>query len=195
MIKNENFIKYFKMNLKSFIILTYLKILRLYSMNILKLENFNKVWFINVGSSLFALTMNSLFGTKITEKILKIYGKNKRINNTSKETLATSLTIFYVLFFKYIYMILFFNKNIINSKYIQVTIISILSITFYTIIIKPYFNNSHSGRFFNSIISDTILLLSSDFIEDAKIDSSIFDIEVSTIGTFFRIILNSIIKI
>ena len=90
---------------------------------------------------------------------------------------------------------MFFGKNIVNSKYIQVTIISILSITFYSIVIKPFFDNSHHSRFFDSIISDTILLLSSDFIEDAKIDNNNFDIEVNTIGTLFRIIVNSIIKI
>ena len=92
-------------------------------------------------------------------------------------------------------MRIFLNKNILNSKYIQVTIITILSVTFYTITLKPFFTSTHASRFLNSIINDTILLLSSDFIEDAKIDSSNFDIEVSTVGTLFRIIVNSIFKI
>ena len=161
-------------------------------MNILQLKYYNKAWFIGVGSTLFSLTLNQMLGSKLTAKILKIYDK-KYIK--ARETIATALSIFYVLFFKFIYMRVFFNKNIVDGKYIQVTLISILSITFYNITLKPFFNNSHASRFLNSIINDTILLLASDFIEDAKIDSSNFDIEVSTIGTFFRIILNSIIKI
>ena len=56
------------MNLKSFIILLYLKTLRLYSMNILQLKYYNKEWLIKVGSTLFSLTLNQLFGSKITEK-------------------------------------------------------------------------------------------------------------------------------
>ena len=190
--KKDNLKSYFLMNLKSFIILLYLKTLRLYSMNILQLKYYNKEWLIGVGSTLFSLTLNQLFGSKITEKILKIYKKKYKV---AKETVASALSIFYVLFFKYIYMRVFFGKNILNSKYIQVTIITILSVTFYTITLKPFFNTSHASRFLNSIINDTILLLSSDFIEDAKIDSSNFDIEVSTVGTFFRIIVNSIFKI
>tara|TARA_Y100000590_G_scaffold460358_2_gene619477 strand:+ start:367 stop:942 length:576 start_codon:yes stop_codon:yes gene_type:complete len=190
--KKENLKNYFMMNLKSFIILSYLKTLRLYSMNILQLKYYNKAWFIGVGSTLFSLTLNQMLGSKLTAKILKIYDK-KYIK--ARETIATALSIFYVLFFKFIYMRVFFNKNIVDGKYIQVTLISILSITFYNITLKPFFNNSHASRFLNSIINDTILLLASDFIEDAKIDSASFDIEVSTIGTFFRIILNSIIKI
>ena len=190
--KKENLKNYFMMNLKSFIILSYLKTLRLYSMNILQLKYYNKAWFIGVGSTLFSLTLNQMLGSKLTAKILKIYDK-KYIK--ARETIATALSIFFVLFFKFIYMRVFFNKNIVDGKYIQVTLISILSITFYNITLKPFFNNSHASRFLNSIINDTILLLASDFIEDAKIDSASFDIEVSTIGTFFRIILNSIIKI
>ena len=92
-------------------------------------------------------------------------------------------------------MLIFFNKNILDGKYIQVTIISILSITFYSITIKPFFNNSHASRFLNSLINDTILLLASDFIADAKIDNNLLDVEISTIGTLFRIIINSIITI
>jgi hypothetical protein len=195
MIKNETLIKYFKMNLKSFTILVYLKVLRLYSLNSLQIKYFNKNWFISVGSSLFSLTLNSLIGEKLTKNILKRYEKNKKIDNSTREVISIGLSIFYVLFFKFIYMFIFFKKNIVNSKYIQVTIISILSITFYTLVIKPFFTNTYISRFLNSIISDTILLLSSDFIEDAKIDSSMFDIELSTLGTFFRIILNSVIKL
>lgn len=190
--KKENFKNYFIMNLKSFIILTYLKTLRLYSMNILQLKYYNKDWLTSVGSTLFSLTLNQMFGSKITKVILKVYDK-KYVK--ARETVATALSIFYILFFKFVYMLIFFRKNIINSKYIQVTIISILSITFYTLTLKPLFTSTHASRFLNSIINDTILLLSSDFIEDAKIDSSPFDIEVSTIGTLFRIIMNSIIKI
>lgn len=188
----EELLKYFKMNLKSFIILVYLKALRLYSVDSLSIQYFNKPWFISTGSTLFSLTLNNLLGTKISSKLIKIYDE-KHVR--ARETLTTAFSIFFVLFLKYLYMRIFFGKNIVNSKYIQVTIISILSITFYSIVFKPFFDNSHHSRFLNSIISDTILLLSSDFIEDAKIDSKNFDIEVNTIGTLFRIIVNSIIKI
>lgn len=191
-LKNFDVIKYFKMNLKSFIILTYLKALRLYSINTLQLKNFNKEWFISVGSSLFSLNLNLMIGSDITNKILNIYDK-KYIK--SREIITVSLSIFYILFFKYIYMRVFFGKNILNKKYIQVTIISILSISFYSITIKPLFNDTHTSKFFNSIINDTILLLSSDFIEDAELNTGLFDIEISTIGTFFRIIVNSLIKV
>ena len=191
-LKSFDVIKYFKMNLKSIIILIYLKILRLYSINILQLKYFNKDWFISISSSLFSLNLNQMIGTDITNKILNIYDK-KYVK--ARETITVSLSIFYILFFKYIYMRLFFRKNILNKKYIQVTVISILSISFYSITIKPLFNDTRASKFFNSIISDTILLLSSDFIEDASIDSGLFDIEVSTIGTFFRIIVNSFIKL
>ena len=92
-------------------------------------------------------------------------------------------------------MRIFFGKNILNHKYMQVTIISILSISFYSITIKPLFNNTRASKFFNSIINDTILLLSSDFIQDAELNTGLFDIEISTIGTFFRIIVNSFIKV
>ena len=141
-------------------------------MNILQLKYYNKEWLIGVGSTLFSLTLNQLFGSKITEKILKIYKKEYKV---AKETVASALSIFYVLFFKFLYMRVFFGKNILNSKYIQVTIITILSVTLYYNF-KTFFNTSHASKFLNSIINDTILLLSSDFIEDAKIDSSNFDI-------------------
>ena len=186
------FLKYFKMNLKSFIILFYLKTLRLYSLNSLSFSNYDKNWFISLGGSLFSLTLNNLLGPLLTKQILKIYDEKE---TKAREVVSTSLSIFYVLFIKYLYMRLFFQKDILNQKYFQVTIISILSITFYSIVIKPFFDNSHTSRFFNSIINDTILLLSSDFVSDAKIDSELFDIEINTIGTFFRFILNSIITI
>jgi hypothetical protein len=188
----DELLKYFKMNLKSFIILVYLKALRLYSVNSLSLKFFNKAWFISTGSTLFSLTLNNLLGTKISSKIIKLYDE-KHIK--ARETVITAFSIFFVLFLKFLYMKIFFGKDILNGKYIQVTIISILSITFYSIVIKPFFNDTHHSRFLNSLISDTILLLSSDFIEDANIDSNYFDIEVNTIGTLFRIIVNSIIKI
>lgn len=188
----KEFLKYFKMNLKSFIILFYLKTLRLYSLNSLSFSNYDRDWFISLGGSLFSLTLNNLLGPLLTKEILKIYDKNE---TKARDIASTSLSIFYVLFIKYLYMRLFFGKNILNEKYFQITIISILSITFYSIVIKPLFNQSHSSKFFNSIINDTILLLSSDFVSDAKIDSELFDIEINTIGTFFRFILNSIITI
>ena len=186
--ENNVYLKYFKMNLKSFIILTYLKTIRLYSLNSLELKYYNIAWLNSVAASLFSISMSEIFGYKLTNIILKFYKKHYSI---ARETVSSALSIFYVLFFRFIYYKIFFNKNIVNSKYIQVTIISILSITFYTITIKPLFNNSHNSRFINSIFRDTILLLASDFIEDAKIDSSQFDIEVNTLGTFFRIIINS----
>ena len=190
--KKDTLKNYFIMNLRSVVILIYLKALRLYSMNMLELKYYNKNWFISVGSTLFSLTLTQMFGSKITNKILKVYDKK---NLKARETVATSLSIFYILFLKFIYMFIFFNKNILNGKYIQVTIISILSITFYSITIKPFFNNSHASRFLNSLINDTILLLASDFISDAKVDSDLLDVQISTIGTLFRIILNSIITI
>lgn len=194
--KNEKlqkeFLKYFKMNLKSFIILFYLKTLRLYSLNTLKLSSYNREWFISIGGSLISLTLNNLFGPLITKHIVKIYDEKEQ---KSREVLSTSLSIFYVLIIKYLYMRLFFGKDILNKKYFQVTIISILSITFYSIAIKPLFSDTLTANFFNTIIRDTILLLSSDFVSDASIDTNLFDIEVNTIGTFFRIIINSIITI
>ena len=186
----DELIKYFKMNLKSFIILTYLKTLRLYSNGNLHLKYYNIEWLIGIGSSLFASTYNHMFGSKITKQLLKIYDKDEI---QARETVAVALSIIYVLLFRYLYMKIFYNRTILNEKYFQVTIISILSVTFYSITIKPFFNNSHTGKFFNSIINDSILLLSSDFIEDAKIDSNAFDIEINTIGTFFRIIINAIL--
>ena len=190
--KKDTLKNYFIMNLRSVVILIYLKALRLYSMNMLELKYYNKNWLISVGSTLFSLTLTQMFGSKITNKILKVYDKK---NLKARETVATALSIFYILFLKFIYMFIFFNKNILNGKYIQVTIISILSITFYSITIKPFFNNSHASRFLNSLINDTILLLASDFISDAKVDSDLLDVQISTIGTLFRIILNSIITI
>tara|TARA_B100001121_G_scaffold265053_1_gene246845 strand:+ start:876 stop:1469 length:594 start_codon:yes stop_codon:yes gene_type:complete len=190
--KKDTLKNYFIMNLRSVVILIYLKALRLYSMNMLELKYYNKNWLISVGSTLFSLTLTQMFGSKITDKILKVYDKE---NLKARETVATALSIFYILFLKFVYMLIFFNKNILDGKYIQVTIISILSITFYSITIKPFFNNSHASRFLNSLINDTILLLASDFIADAKIDNNLLDVEISTIGTLFRIIINSIITI
>lgn len=193
--KDSEIIKYFKMNLKSFIILTYLKTLRLLSIKKWELSNYNKEWFISVGGSLFSLTLNSLFGTKLTEQIIKIYDKKKENYKLITEIVTTSLSIFYVLLLRYLYMKMFFQKDIMTGKYIQVGIISILSITFYIITIKSFFNDSQYSRFFNSLISDFILLLSSDFVEDAKIDQTSFDIQINTVGTLFRIITNSIFKL
>lgn len=194
LIYNE-IIKYFKMNLKSFIILTYLKTLRLYSTNNLSLKFYNKDWFIGVGGSLFSVTLNSLIGTRITKKILTIYDDKNNKYEIAKEIMTTSLSILYVLILRYLYMKIFFQKDILSGKYVQITIISILSIAFYTVTIKPFFNNTHHSRFINSIISDSILLLSSDFIQDGKFDNKSFDIQVNTLGSFFRIIINSLIKI
>lgn len=194
LIYNE-IIKYFKINLKSFIILTYLKTLRLYSTNNLSLKFYNKEWFIGVGASLFSLTLNTLIGTRITKRILKIYDDKNNKHKIAKEIMTTSLSILYVLVLRYLYMKMFFQKDILTGKYVQITVISILSIAFYTITIKPFFDNTHYSRFINSIISDSILLLSSDFIQDAKFDNKSFDIQVNTIGSFFRIIINSLIKV
>lgn len=188
----KEFLKYFKMNLKSFIILFYLKTLRLYSLNSLSLSNYDKAWFISLGGSLLSLTLNNLFGPLLTKQILKIYDENE---TKAREIASIALSIFYVLFIKYLYMRLFFGKDILNKKYFQITIISILSITFYSGAIKPLFNDSIKSKFFNSIINDTILLLSSDFVSDASLDTNLFDIEINTIGTFFRLIINSIITI
>lgn len=193
--KDSEIIKYFKMNLKSFIILTYLKTLRMLSIKQWKLSNYNEAWFISVGGSLFSLTLNSLFGTKLTEQIIKIYDNKKENYKLITDIVTTSLSIFYVLLLRYLYMKMFFQKDIMTGKYIQVGVISILSITFYTITIKSFFDDSHYSRFFNSLISDFILLLSSDFVEDAKIDKTSFDIQFNTIGTLFRIITNSIFKL
>ena len=188
----KEFLKYFKMNLKSFIILFYLKTLRLYSLNSLKFSNYDREWYISVGGSLLSLTLNNLLGPLLTNQILKIYDEDE---TKAREIASVSLSIFYVLFIKYLYMRLFFGKDILNKKYFQITIISILSITFYSITIKPLFNDSIKSKFFNSIINDTILLLSSDFVSDASFDTNLFDLEINTIGTFFRLIINSIITI
>ena len=190
--KNNNLTKYIKMNIKSFIVLIYVKSIRLYSINKLQIKYYNKKWFIGVSATLVSITLMSIFQDNITKKILNVYDTQY---NKAKEMLAINLSIFYVLFFRFLYMRVFFGVNIVNRKYIQIGMISILSVTFYTICIKPFFNNSHTSKFINSIINDTILLLSSDFIEDAKIDSKSIDIQISTIGTLFRIIINSLIKI
>ena len=188
----QNLTNYLKMNLKSFLVLIYIKTLRLYSLNELSIFNFDKEWFKSVFGTLIAITLNSLVGDKITKQIIKVYDEKEEV---ARDTISTSLSVLYVLVFKYLYYIIFFQKNILDLKYFQLTIISILSITFYSITMKPFFSNSHNSRFFNSIIQDTILLLSSDFVSDAQIDNSIFDIEINSLGTLFRIIVNSLITI
>ena len=190
--KNNNLTKYIKMNIKSLIVLIYIKTIRLYSIDKLQIKYFNKGWIIGTSATLVSITLMNIFQNSITQKIIKVYDKKY---TKAKEVLTVNLSIFYVLFFRFLYMRVFFGKNIINRKYIQIGMISILSVTFYILFIKPFFNNSHTSRFINSIINDTILLLSSDFIEDAKIDSNSVDIQISTVGTLFRIIINSLIKI
>lgn len=192
---NKEIIIYLKLNLKTFLNLLYIKSLRLYSIKQLHFLKFvNKDWISNLFGTLFALNLNKLFGHRLTKHIIKIYD-DKKENEKARQILSIVLSIIYVTFLKFLYWRIFFNKNILDSNYLQVTIISILSITFYTIIFKPFFTENPSSKFIDSLINDTILLLSSDFITDAKIDSNFMDIEINTMGTFFRIILNSLISI
>ena len=121
--------------------------------------------------------------------IIDLYNERNASNETI-DIVNTSINIIFVIIVKVIYMKLFWDKDLIDSQFIQIGLISILTVSFYSISIRPLFYNNYIGRYFNSIIKDSILLVSSDFVQDAKIDTPVFDLYLNTIGTFTRFIIN-----
>lgn len=168
--------------------LSYLKILRLYSKDMLSIYNFNDKWIINFIGSIFTISINSLSIDYIFKFLENLYD-----DKLSKNILKLTISILYTLLLKFIFMFIVTGNNIYNNMYLRSGLISIFILSFYNIMINPLFGENNISEYFNVLNRDMLITIASDFINDGNIDTAFNEIILNLLGSIFKINLNSFI--
>jgi hypothetical protein len=187
--------------------LIYLRVLKIF----LKNESgiFKDIWIINLFITIIILSINDFIVNKIYNLIEENLYKYK--DKQSIEIVKISISIFTAIFIKVIFIWLLFNiiklfvKNshdgrydntwIFNWVYFRSGWISILTVTYYTLIIHPLLKDNILSRSFDIAMKKAVLIYSSDFIDSSKVQTLGSDLILSIISSYFNQILNQVFLI